>query len=185
LDPPAGITGVVSISCTWEHTVALREDGTVVAWGRNDYGQATVPVGLDRVVAVSAGAFHSLALRDDGTVVSWGVQDDRTSIPSGLGLVVDISAGYEHSTYVLATGPVKLPLQRPTLRPVVFSGFGWPILGADETGGSQDRPLVTVKRGSVLPVTFKLSQGAEPVLTGIHTLSVEWLGRQEHGEGEE
>lgn len=184
LYPPSGITDVVSISSTWEHTVVLREDGTVVAWGRNDYGQATVPAGLDRVVAVSAGGFHSLALRDDGSVVSWGVQDARSAMPADLGIVVDISAGYEHSTYVLASGPVRLPLQRPTLRPVLFTGFGWPVLGADETGGTPNRPAVTIKRGSVVPVTFELTQGGVPVLSGIHTLSVTWLGRSEEEEGE-
>jgi hypothetical protein len=116
LYPPAGITDVVSISSTWEHTLALREDGTVVAWGRNDYGQATVPPGLDKVVAISAGAFHNLALREDGTVVAWGVQDDRIAIPSNIGPVIDISAGYQHSTYVITSVPVRLPLQRPTLK---------------------------------------------------------------------
>jgi hypothetical protein len=34
----------------------------VVAWGKNDSGQSTVPGGLNRVVAIAAGASHSLAL---------------------------------------------------------------------------------------------------------------------------
>jgi hypothetical protein len=175
LYPPPGITDVVSISSMWEHTLCLKEDGTVVAWGRNDSGQASVPVGLDRVVAVSAGAFHNLVLRDDGSVVAWGQPDDRIAVPAGVGPIVDISAGYQHSTYVVASGSVDFPLKRPTLRPVVFEGFGWPIAGSDDSGGSANSPLVSIKRGSVLPVTFTLTKGGDPVGTGVHSLSIAWV----------
>jgi alpha-tubulin suppressor-like RCC1 family protein len=41
---------------------ALKGDGTVVAWGRNDLGQTNVPAGLNTVVAIAAGHAHSLAL---------------------------------------------------------------------------------------------------------------------------
>ncbi|WP_369147528.1 hypothetical protein [Streptomyces sp. R44] len=75
------------------HNVALREDGTVVAWGSNGSGQLgdgsrndrdtpvqVCAVGepapcasfLKGVAAVAAGDNHSLALLADGTVVSWG-----------------------------------------------------------------------------------------------------------------
>ena len=65
------------------HSLALRADGTVWAWGWNGYGQLgdgttsdrlrPVPVpGLTGVVAVAGGAFHSLALKGDGTVWAWG-----------------------------------------------------------------------------------------------------------------
>ena len=35
---------------------------SVVAWGRNDFGQANVPPGLFGVIAVSGGLYHSVAL---------------------------------------------------------------------------------------------------------------------------
>ena len=54
------------------HSLALKIDGTVVGWGYNSDGQATVPVGLSNVVAVSPGGYHSVVLKDDGTVVAWG-----------------------------------------------------------------------------------------------------------------
>ena len=56
------------------HSLALKADGTVAAWGYND--QRPVPTclpGLSGVVAVAAGATHSLALKADGTVVGLGI----------------------------------------------------------------------------------------------------------------
>jgi alpha-tubulin suppressor-like RCC1 family protein len=33
------------------HNLALRADGTIEAWGNNDYGQTNVPPALNNVVA--------------------------------------------------------------------------------------------------------------------------------------
>jgi alpha-tubulin suppressor-like RCC1 family protein len=56
------------------HSLARRNDGSVVAWGRNSHGQCDVPVlpaGL-AFVQISAGNRHSLARLSDGSVVAWG-----------------------------------------------------------------------------------------------------------------
>lgn len=53
------------------HTVALRNDGTLVAVGDNDFGQCDVGSWTD-IVAVSAGSHHTVGLRKDGTVVAVG-----------------------------------------------------------------------------------------------------------------
>jgi alpha-tubulin suppressor-like RCC1 family protein len=44
------------------HSLALKADGTVTAWGWGFCGQSTVPSGLSGVNAVVAGGEHSLAL---------------------------------------------------------------------------------------------------------------------------
>ncbi len=85
-------TGVRKILTGMDHTIALKNDGTVWAWGKNDYGQlghgnsgagtnVNLPgqvLGIDGVGTLSgvndiaAGEVYSLALMNDGSVVAWG-----------------------------------------------------------------------------------------------------------------
>ena len=64
-------------------TFALTANGTLWAWGGNDYGQLgdgtgayrSLPVrvtGLANVASVVSGGLHSAAVRSDGTVWAWG-----------------------------------------------------------------------------------------------------------------
>jgi hypothetical protein len=56
---------VTAIAAGYFHSLASKNDGTVVSWGCGsgfDYGQCSVPGGLSHVSAVSAGDHHSLAL---------------------------------------------------------------------------------------------------------------------------
>ena len=61
-----------AIAAGYDHSLALTQDGTVVAWGENSYGQSMVPPGLSGLVAVATGWTHNLALTQDGTVTAWG-----------------------------------------------------------------------------------------------------------------
>ena len=56
---------VKAVSAGGRHSLALTENGTVVAWGDNDEGQSTVPQGLNDVQVISAGGSHSVALVKD------------------------------------------------------------------------------------------------------------------------
>ena len=69
------ITEVPSSLVTYQHTVGLRSDGTVIAVGDNDDGQCDVS-GWTDIVAVSAGEYHTVGLRSDGTVVAVGATRD-------------------------------------------------------------------------------------------------------------
>jgi len=76
------------------HSLALKSDGTVAAWGLNSDGQTVVPPGLSNVVAVAAGAAHSLALGQDGRVIGWGRNSEgEITPPSNLSNVVAIASG--------------------------------------------------------------------------------------------
>lgn len=99
------LSNAKAIAAGADHSVVLKNDGTVVAWGYNLRGQTNVPVGLGGVMAVSAGGAHSVALRSDLTVVAWGDNSgDQTTVPTNLIGVTDIAAGREF-TAALSQAP--------------------------------------------------------------------------------
>ena len=59
---PAGLRDVTAIAAGGDNTVALKTDGTVVAWGNNATASLDVPAGLRNVTAIAAGAGHLVAL---------------------------------------------------------------------------------------------------------------------------
>jgi len=84
---PAQVSGLTSsvtaIAGGMYHSLAVKEDSTVWAWGYNLYGQlgdgtttqrnAPVQVsGLANIVAIAAGDYSSYALSADGSIWSWG-----------------------------------------------------------------------------------------------------------------
>src|SRR5262249_59248818 len=90
------------------HSLALKADGTVMAWGTNDFGQSDVPLGLSNVVKIAAGLYHNLALKADGTVVSWGrTNAGQTSVPPGLANVVAVAGGIAHSLVLVSSTPAN------------------------------------------------------------------------------
>ena len=74
---------IPDISAGDEFTVALKKDGTVWSFGRNNYGQlgngtvqnSSKPVkveNINNIEKISAGKYHGLCLNKDGEVFSWG-----------------------------------------------------------------------------------------------------------------
>ena len=54
------------------HSLGLKADGLIVAWGGNGSGQCDAPELSLGCVAISAGSFHSPAAMTDRSIVGWG-----------------------------------------------------------------------------------------------------------------
>jgi len=103
---PADLGPCTAIAAGGAHTIAIRADGTVRAWGAGttnqsqdlEYGQSIVPADLGPCTAIAGGGVHSIALRTDGTVRAWGYNVlGQTNIPTDLGPCTAIAGGGRHT----------------------------------------------------------------------------------------
>jgi alpha-tubulin suppressor-like RCC1 family protein len=58
---------VTAIAAGYNHSLALKDDGTVIAWGASK----DVPSNLTGVIKIAAGGGRNLAIRANGTVCEW------------------------------------------------------------------------------------------------------------------
>jgi hypothetical protein len=124
------LSGVKSIAGGNLHSLALKNDGTLWAWGANDKDQLGDGTTIERhtpvqvqnlsgVTAIAGGYSHSLALKDDGTLWAWGwnlwgqlgdatTQDRSTPVRvQNLSGVFAIAAGGAHSLALKGNGLVS------------------------------------------------------------------------------
>jgi alpha-tubulin suppressor-like RCC1 family protein len=119
----SSVTTWVSAAAGRYHTVAIRSDGTLWAWGFNPFGQIgngstvsqSVPVQVDTGFAsVAAGGVHTAAVKFDGTLWAWGgnfsgqlgigtTTSQHAPVQVGTGFTT-VAAGSEHTMAVKADG---------------------------------------------------------------------------------
>jgi alpha-tubulin suppressor-like RCC1 family protein len=126
------LTGVIAIAGGDLHTLALKNDGTVWAWGENMFGQVGdgtnterhTPVqvwslsGVTAIASTSDGS-HNLALKSDGTLWAWGANffgqlGDGSTVHrnapvqvQNLSGVTCMAAGGAHSLALMRDGTVR------------------------------------------------------------------------------
>lgn len=119
----SNLNSIEEISLGSNFGVALKNDGNLISWGDNTYGQlgnntntnslSPVPIqGISGVTKISCGAGFALALISDGTVYAWGQNTygqlgDETftnrkvpaAVKNATG-ITHITAGYQHTILV-------------------------------------------------------------------------------------
>ncbi len=95
----SGLTGIVKIS-TNDHTLALKNDGTLWGWGSNGCGQIGAPVtgwcgnfwytvpaqigGVSNIKTFAAGNGYSVVIENDGSVWTWGTNGSCGNMGDGF-----------------------------------------------------------------------------------------------------
>ncbi|MDQ7016869.1 MAG: RCC1 repeat- and reductase domain-containing protein [Gammaproteobacteria bacterium] len=127
-----GLNNVIAVSraAKTDTVAALKADGSVWCWGRNQYGQlgngtqidslTAMQSNISNVIAIATGPADVMALKKDGTVWAWGDNSywkfGSTSALSagsvfqvlGISNVVAIASGSYHALYLKADGSVWL-----------------------------------------------------------------------------
>ena len=119
----------IKIVGAYNHTIALKSNGTLLGWGDNGYDQlglgdsidyVTVPTlidGADDIVDITAGEYHTIALKSDGTLLVWGdngegqlglgedIGEDEFPTPlTGVTDIIAITAGDYHTLALKSDG---------------------------------------------------------------------------------
>ncbi|MGB0583106.1 MAG: RCC1 domain-containing protein, partial [Limisphaerales bacterium] len=98
----------IDVDAGKNHTVGLLEDGQVVCWGDNSFGQSRVAANVGKCIMIAAGDNHTVVLQADGTVLAWGAnRTGQSKVPDDLGPCVAISAATERSAAIRADGSIS------------------------------------------------------------------------------
>jgi alpha-tubulin suppressor-like RCC1 family protein len=149
------ISGVTAAAAGNGFTLVLKSDGTVWAWGSDQFGQLGIgtttavsatptqvafPAGVT-IKAIAAGSFHSLAVDTNGNLWGWGFNGAgelgnglttnsavpvQASTPSGVTFTA-VAAGQSHSLGLASNGTV----------------YAWGANGSGQLGLGSSTPALT------------------------------------------
>jgi hypothetical protein len=104
---PVNNHGITRIAAGGRHSLALKNDGSVLGWGSGADGQLTVPEPNAGFVDVAAGAIHSVGLKSDGSIVAWGNNSfGQLNVPAPNTGFIAIAAGDYHSVGLRSDGSI-------------------------------------------------------------------------------
>ena len=76
---PENSRTIKCVQAGWTHGIAVDDKGTLLSWGRNNYGQLgrasdpwVVDISLHNTRLLATGSEHGIAVDDKGTLLSWG-----------------------------------------------------------------------------------------------------------------
>lgn len=170
--PVPGLTGIIQVATGTDYSLALKSNGTVWAWGRNDVGQLgdrttvsrsrpeQIP-GLSGITRIAAGDRTSYAIGAGGVLLAWG---DNSNGLLGIG-----------TTTGFATTPAAVPgitgataVSSGVNDTVVLAGsagalWGWGRNDRGESGDGTQTPHFTPQQSGLTGLA-KITMGAYSVL---------------------
>jgi hypothetical protein len=104
--PPTNMN-FIHVAGGGHHSLGLRSNGTVTAWGRNNTGQLDVPSPNSNFIAIAGGGQHSAGLKSDGTIVAWGLNTGgQTNVPAPNIGFVSVAAGWNFCLGLKTNGSI-------------------------------------------------------------------------------
>jgi alpha-tubulin suppressor-like RCC1 family protein len=89
-----------SIACGFRHSVAIREDRSLIQWGNKEYDQLkNYPPPDTKFKKIRAGGTYTVAIKDDDTLIQWGddTENERQNLPPPDTKVKEVNGGSNHS----------------------------------------------------------------------------------------
>jgi alpha-tubulin suppressor-like RCC1 family protein len=199
------------IACGTQHVVVVLENGKVVSFGDNSFGQQVVSVEDKFVIAVSCGDAHTLLLTREGSVIAFGSDElGQTGGAGSLANVHQVACGQSYSLALLKDGsvfafgcnahaqlgspksdcvvrvPVRLNLDS---RAVFVSAGNCHSLVLDEKGdvfgfGSNEYNQLGMQEVLMCcgPVRIPVKKATQIAAGGLHSLIITKKGEDDEGE---
>jgi len=96
---------ITAISKKNYHSLFLKDDGTVLSLGSNDYGERSVD-SWSNIIDIATGYHHSVGLRKDGTVLAVGEKYNGRCNVHDWKDITAVAAGYNHTVGLKSNGTV-------------------------------------------------------------------------------
>jgi hypothetical protein len=84
----SALEGLVAVAGGLYHSLGLKSDGTIVAWGDNPAGLCDVPAPNEGFIAIAGGYYHSLGLKSSSPTA---VEEPRPGHASGAASLMILS----------------------------------------------------------------------------------------------